>query len=909
MTMNVTAATVNRAPSRSDHKEDRIETKNAGEKRLSFEEFSSKARGLFLDLKETRIAKIKMPKKSKTSPQSNPLFPQKNIALQQKEKPTPQTSSKHKERKRQQHKQTEISQIRKACAVIALPVTIPASLLASSSNQRQRRRKRVHWSKNIRVKVTHNVDYYTRQERRDTWFSTNEYSRMEYECEVTSMHMDEMIDRELNLSLDEPMNGKPKTSLPPGFCERGLESWTRRGEKLKSTRVEHHIDTVWQAQIDAWAVLDARYSSSKSKTIDDKWHEECWECIRRKSIMASAHCSVIAVRLALNDEKAIIPYLNTTRSKERARRAASMTGEQHDRKLEDSSASKFENIDLTNHFPNTNSILKRSAPMRSRPESHTAQNSYFDSANSKDKTINPPRRRRNQVSYSRGEGSSDSISQRPVRVVSPATASKFIQKDNFDHGLPFGLTSSGAKGADTDEWGAKAKISGGTSEPLNKNSTSSHRSHNSTSSHRRTEKKIQLQSKNKTKMPPSPLTNIVRSTLSTDDSVDNESGTTTPGAASSITSTTSTTSRKNKTRLQYKSKTQMPKSTISSDDSLENESGSSRTARSTTSASSRKQKTELQSKDNTKMPKRRISSDDSLDNESGSSRTARSTTSASSRKQKTELQSKSNAKMPKRRISSDGSVDNESGSSRTARSTTSASSRKKTTELQSKNNTKMPKSRINSDDSVDNESGSSRTARSTTSASSRKKKTQLQSKSKTKMPKSRSSDGSIDNVIGVSRPASSSSRKKKTQLQSKMKTKMPPPPLKNNATSPISSDDSFDNLSGTSRTASSTTIGSGGASSSTIGTSAPTPTSTSSRKQKTQLQSKSKTKMPPPPPLKNNARSRIGSDDSVDNESGISRTASSACSMKTKTRLQSKSKTKKSPAPLKEFLEKNDQFK
>ena len=205
----------------------------------------------------------------------------------------------------------------------------------SSRRSRQRRpRKKINWNNSVRVKVIHNLRSYTPQEKLASWYSADDYSLMEDECELTSIHMDE-IDLERENTIEEEKDGRPyKRSLPAGFCERGLESWTMQGEEEKEQQVSLVIDTVWQAQIDAWEFLGVGRSRSNDEnsnhTSNSAIYSDCWEFIREKCSAVSMPSVVRAHDRAIEDERAVDAYLNSVRSLENSRRRISkMYGGKH----------------------------------------------------------------------------------------------------------------------------------------------------------------------------------------------------------------------------------------------------------------------------------------------------------------------------------------------------------------------------------------------------------------------------------------------------------------------------------------------------------------------------------------------------------------------------------------------------
>jgi len=206
---------------------------------------------------------------------------------------------------------------------------------AGSHRSRYRRpRKKLHWNNSVRVKIIHNLGTYTPQEKLDAWYFADDYSMMEDECELTSIHMDE-IAFELENMLQEDKKRRPyKRALPAGFCERGLESWTMHGEEIKEHQVSLVIDTVWQAQIDAWEFLGGGPSNSNDEnsnhTSNSAIYNDCWDFIREKCSAVSMPSAVWAQERAIKDEQSVDAYLNPVRVLENSRRRITkMFGEKH----------------------------------------------------------------------------------------------------------------------------------------------------------------------------------------------------------------------------------------------------------------------------------------------------------------------------------------------------------------------------------------------------------------------------------------------------------------------------------------------------------------------------------------------------------------------------------------------------
>jgi len=196
---------------------------------------------------------------------------------------------------------------------------------SSSRRMYRRPRKKLVWNQNVRVQVIHNLSNYTPQEKLDCWFMADEYSMMEDECELTSIHMDEIAFEEENMIDEENETSGTKRTLPDGFCERGLESWTMQGEEIKEHQVQLVIDTVWQAQIDAWECLGNHPSkANEMEDIDnidkDSMYNECSEFIRERATEVSTPSVLQAHELALRDKQAVEIYLNSVRSLENSRR-------------------------------------------------------------------------------------------------------------------------------------------------------------------------------------------------------------------------------------------------------------------------------------------------------------------------------------------------------------------------------------------------------------------------------------------------------------------------------------------------------------------------------------------------------------------------------------------------------------
>jgi hypothetical protein len=154
--------------------------------------------------------------------------------------------------------------------------------------QQNRRRKKLQWKKSVRVNVIPNLSHFTDQEKYSMWYQPDEYSLMEDECDLTSECLD------------------AKKPLWPGFCGRGLESWTVEGEQRKEQHVQLAIDIVWQAQLDQW-----RQASNT---------DECWEFIRSQYLQISKPCLKIAGRIAQDDEREVQGYLASVKALEKSRR-------------------------------------------------------------------------------------------------------------------------------------------------------------------------------------------------------------------------------------------------------------------------------------------------------------------------------------------------------------------------------------------------------------------------------------------------------------------------------------------------------------------------------------------------------------------------------------------------------------
>ncbi|KAG7370507.1 hypothetical protein IV203_019077 [Nitzschia inconspicua] len=159
---------------------------------------------------------------------------------------------------------------------------------ASTSQSRRCSRRKVQWKKSVRVNVIPNLSYFSTQEKLLTWYTADEYSLMEDECDLTSECLD------------------ARKPLWPGFCARGLESWTLDGEQRKEQHVQLAIDIVWQAQLDQW-----RQASNT---------DECWEFIRSQYLQVSKQCLKLANQLAQADEREIQPYLSSVKALEKSRR-------------------------------------------------------------------------------------------------------------------------------------------------------------------------------------------------------------------------------------------------------------------------------------------------------------------------------------------------------------------------------------------------------------------------------------------------------------------------------------------------------------------------------------------------------------------------------------------------------------
>ena len=444
-------------------------------------------------------------------------------------------------------------------AAASAATTQHTSTQAAGLRRWHRRRKRtIHWNKNVRVKVIQNVESYTRQEKKDTWYSADEYSLMEDECELTSTCMDKMCMDPQQLELNIESETKATNALPAGFSERGLESWTIRGEELKETRVQLVIETVWQSQIDAWALFDgAKLYSLKSynSTIDDddeneddnndKIHKDCWEYIRRESVKVSSFSSMIAQELASKDEEAVLLYLKTVRSLEQSRKriaciASMFLGEQRDRattstinnEREGGEDSIVRTSSADNNYNNSScdsigannkkSILKRPKLTPSNCESSRSLRkscscSPLPPAKAKGKifSLSPPRNRierptifqcqrerqqRPNSSSSTGQIGSDVNPRRPERFVSPTTPSTFLTGITLDDDVlpPMALTPGGAED-NADGIDAAPKIL-----TLGNNDYSAHKSNDNDDDNSigTKKKKIRFQSKGKTKIIP-----------------------------------------------------------------------------------------------------------------------------------------------------------------------------------------------------------------------------------------------------------------------------------------------------------------------------------------------------------------------------------------------------------------------
>jgi len=193
-----------------------------------------------------------------------------------------------------------------------------AAAEAASHRRNRRPRKKLYWNQSVRVKVVHNISNYTPQEKLDSWYSADEYSMMEDECELTSVHMDQIAFERQSMIHEEGKKTKSfKRTLPAGFCSRGLESWTIEGEEMKEQQVAAVIDEVWQAQIDAWEFLGNNLNGEdEEKAIVS----ECWEFIRERSCAVSIKSQLRAQELATKDEQDVDSYLNSVRSLEQSRR-------------------------------------------------------------------------------------------------------------------------------------------------------------------------------------------------------------------------------------------------------------------------------------------------------------------------------------------------------------------------------------------------------------------------------------------------------------------------------------------------------------------------------------------------------------------------------------------------------------
>ncbi|OEU10881.1 hypothetical protein FRACYDRAFT_246756 [Fragilariopsis cylindrus CCMP1102] len=219
--------------------------------------------------------------------------------------------------------------------------------------KKEKKKKNVNWNKNVHVVIIPNLNQYTRTEKLDTYYSPNDYTEIENECDLTSSPCRLFL--------------KYSKLLPSGFCSRGLESWTIDGEEWKEYRVELVIETVWQAQMDTLA-LDKSKSKNRGISVsgvggdvcggggvgvgrgdDDKtsisssnnnnvgagssldyycnttsWNRSSWNCedeyIRQQSTKESLPSILRAQQIALQDEKDIQSYLNSVRSLEKSRK-------------------------------------------------------------------------------------------------------------------------------------------------------------------------------------------------------------------------------------------------------------------------------------------------------------------------------------------------------------------------------------------------------------------------------------------------------------------------------------------------------------------------------------------------------------------------------------------------------------
>ena len=198
-----------------------------------------------------------------------------------------------------------------------------ANNITTKKRQKQHKKKGVKWKQNVRVQVIQNLGNYTRQEKYHTWWSPDDYTRIEDECDVTASHMDAIIQHQQkqqnSASTSTSTNTVPSLAslLPYGFCDRGLENWTMDGEEDKEYRVQTVIDTVWQAQIEAWENI---HHGSISSDAYHKVRNRCWSYIGNKSIRVSSSSIIRAHQLAIQDEKEIQPYLHTAKRLERARK-------------------------------------------------------------------------------------------------------------------------------------------------------------------------------------------------------------------------------------------------------------------------------------------------------------------------------------------------------------------------------------------------------------------------------------------------------------------------------------------------------------------------------------------------------------------------------------------------------------
>jgi hypothetical protein len=350
-------------------------------------------------------------------------------------------------------------------------------------------RKKLHWNNSVRVKVIHNLGYYTPQEKIDTWFSADDYSIMEDECELTSIQMDEIEFERENLIQEEKKSKYYKRTLPAGCCERGLESWTMQGEELKEQQVQLVIDTVWQAQIDAWEFLGNHpHNATETKDADDnsenEIHNECWEFIRERASVVSKTSQLRAQEFAIKDEQAVDSYLNSLRSLEQSRRRISkMLGGKHC---------------SSRSITRSSRTLTTAKSCRTLTTVSSSDSRSFCGTNNLKSILKSPKPKR---TYSDTRSMRRSQSQPQIPLKSASEDSKDNSRSSFRIRLPRIGNDSSSLCSNS----LRSSVSRGNS--LRSNVSSNSMSSNSS-------KKIRYKTKSKTKIPTSPVGSVCNSLLS-----------------------------------------------------------------------------------------------------------------------------------------------------------------------------------------------------------------------------------------------------------------------------------------------------------------------------------------------------------------------------------------------------------